>query len=721
MHRATRFLLAALGVLTTTAALAQTPDATPAPDAGVEDTGSLFAPRWNEVEIGGRWTSVSGDPARFQRFQDMRSGLLVDNLRFQRETDVWSLRFGADSIGYRDQRYAVAYERAGMVRITGLWDQVPQFYSVDTRTPYSPIGGTPTGVDDATQRAIQLGQTNSRAYIPQAVQFDMRERRDIGAVTARVTPTRAIDFTSSFTTTRHSGELPWGASFGFSNDVEVALPYDSRTNDLSVGAEWSNKRAMVRVAYDGSWFDNLEDTLVWDSPLRLDAIAGGPNRGQMALWPTNTAQTVSAAGYAKFARRTQVTGFMSIGSRSNNEPLLPFTINAAAPQFALPRANTDGEAQIFSANLGLVSRPTSDWRFSMRLRRYDFNNETPQAVIPRFINYDTSVKVSATNGPELFAHDRTTFDADATWTGLQPLAFTAGYTLNSNGYVHRIFESSDEQVFTLTADAVGNQWMTLRAKYEHAERTGEGLDEEGLVLIGEQPKLRHFDLANRTRDKFTGQVDVTPTEQVTLSVSAGLGTDDYPDSYFGLQESSFRVFTTGIDLQPAGGFALGGSYSFERYTGLQQSRSAVPPSITPGQTTGPRRDWTTDSSERVNYFSVYLSPPRVGSTEARVSYDYARSEGRYVYGLATGSPLPAPSPLPEVFNKLQQLRVDVRHRVSSRLRASVSYLYEPFDVFDFAFDPSVVNSIIQPGSLVMGYVYRPYTAHSGVVGLVYAW
>ncbi|MBK5299070.1 MAG: MtrB/PioB family outer membrane beta-barrel protein, partial [Vicinamibacteria bacterium] len=434
---------------------------------------------------------------------------------------------------------------------------------------------------------------------------------------------------------------------------------------------------------------------------------------------SNTAQTVSAAGYAKFARRTQVTGFLSIGQRSNNEPLLPFTINPAVPQFALPRANTDGEAQIFTANLGLVSRPAADWRFSMRLRRYDFNNETPQAVIPQFINYDTSVKDSATNGPELFAHDRTTFDADATWTGLGPLAVTAGYTLNSNGYVHRIFESSDEHMFTLKADAVGNQWMTFRAKYEHAERTGDGLDEEGLIEIGEQPKLRHFDIADRTRDKFTGQVDVTPTEQVTLSVSAGLGTDDYPDSYFGLQESSFRVFTTGIDLQPAGGFALGGTYSFERYTGLQQSRSAAP--TPPGQTIDPRRDWTTDSSERVHYFSVYLAPPRFGNSEARLSYDYAKSTGSFVYGLAPNSPLPTPSQLPDVFNKLQQLRVDLRHRVSSHLRASVSYLYEPFDVYDFAFDPSVIDSIVQPSSLVLGYVYRPYTAHSAVVGLVYAW
>jgi len=264
---------------------------------------------------------------------------------------------------------------------------------------------------------------------------------------------------------------------------------------------------------------------------------------------------------------------------------------------------------------------------------------------------------------------------------------------------------------------VGNQWMTFRAQYEHAKRTGDGLDEAGLVEIGEQPTLRHYDVADRNRDKFTGQVDITPTELVTVSVSAGLGNDDYPDSYFGLQEASFRVFTTAIDLEPVAGFVVGGSYSYEKFTGLQNSRTASPGP----QAIDPRRDWTTDSTEEVNYFSLYVTPPRFGSTEARLSYDYARSEGRFVYGLAPNTTLPTPSPLPEVFNKLQQFRLDVRHRVSSHLRATLSYLYEPFDVYDFAFDPTVIDSIIQPSSMVLGYVYRPYRAHSAVAGLVYAW
>lgn len=134
------------------------------------------------------------------------------------------------------------------------------------------------------------------------------------------------------------------------------------------------------------------------------------------------------------------------------------------------------------------------------------------------------------------------------------------------------------------------------------------------------------------------------------------------------------------------------------------------------------RDWTADSTERVNYFSIYATPPKIGpDTEARVSYDFSHAVGQYVYGVVPGGPLPPPSQLPEVFNKLQQLHVDVRHRLSNRLAATFSYLYEPFRVFDFAFDPTVVDGIVQPSSLVLGYVYRPYTAHAFNFGLRYFW
>ena len=63
----------------------------------------------------------------------------------------------------------------------------------------------------------------------------------------------------------------------------------------------------------------------------------------------------------------------------------------------------------------------------------------------------------------------------------------------------------------------------------------------------------------------------------------------------------------------------------------------------------------------------------------------------------------------------------MRHKLTNQWVATLSYLYEPFRVYDFAFDPSVVNGIAQPSSLVLGYVYRPYTAHSFVLGARYFW
>ena len=212
-----------------------------------------------------------------------------------------------------------------------------------------------------------------------------------------------------------------------------------------------------------------------------------------------------------------------------------------------------------------------------------------------------------------------------------------------------------------------------------------------------------------------------PSDEWILSASAGVGADDYDDSYFGLQDSTFRTFSLAADYRQANGFGAGASYNYERYEGNQRSRSASG-GQTPPQETDPMRDWTAESTERVNYFSIYATPPRIGrNTEVRLSYDYSYAEGSYFYAVVPGGPLPAPNQLPNVFNKLQQLRLDGRYRLSKNLLASLSYLYEPFRVYDFAFDQSVVNGIVQPSSLVMGYVYRPYTAHSAVFGVRYFW
>ena len=45
-----------------------------------------------------------------------------------------------------------------------------------------------------------------------------------------------------------------------------------------------------------------------------------------------------------------------------------------------------------------------------------------------------------------------------------PFAVTVGYSHNGNGYDARIYESSGENVFRVSADAVGSTWLTFRTQ-----------------------------------------------------------------------------------------------------------------------------------------------------------------------------------------------------------------------------------------------------------------
>src|SRR6478736_1685601 len=132
-----------LVLVTCGVARAQTPPPAAAPADTTSEPRSLFEPTWHQFEFGGRFTDVNGDPARFQRYQDLRDGATLTDFRFARtgSSDNWLFRATADNVGYRDQRYSALYERTGRFVVSGLWDEIPQFYSVDTKTPYTMSAG----------------------------------------------------------------------------------------------------------------------------------------------------------------------------------------------------------------------------------------------------------------------------------------------------------------------------------------------------------------------------------------------------------------------------------------------------------------------------------------------------------------------------------------------------------------------------------------------------
>src|SRR5204863_3869030 len=203
--------------------------------------------------------------------------------------------------------------------------------------------------------------------------------------------------------------------------------------------EYSNNRADAKIAYDGSIFHNNVTTLVWDNPVRLVDSTAGPAQGRESLWPNTDMNTVSASGGIKLPGRSRASGYVSVGTMSNDNPLLPFTINSALVSPTLYRTMSDVKARVTAMNYNVTSRPLDTVWFSVRYRQYEFDNRTDPFQVVNGVNYDTSI-VALNKESEPFSQTRHTFDADATYSPIRYVGFRAGYTREEVDRTYRIIE-----------------------------------------------------------------------------------------------------------------------------------------------------------------------------------------------------------------------------------------------------------------------------------------
>ena len=678
----------------------------PQPVEGTPQTGTL--------DVGGRLTDVDGDGARFQRYRDLRDGAFLENFEYGRERDSWRFETKFSHVGYRDQRYEAGFNRFGKVKAWFQWDQIPLFYSLDTRTPYSEAAPGVLRIDDAAQQAGAL-----TAVAPLANQFDVRQRRDVARFGLLATPSTNLDLSVNVSTAQRTGAMPWSATFGFSNAVEVPAPLDHRTTDLNAAAEWGNDRGSLRVQYDGSWFSNDVQTLIWDNPLRLiDSPTAGSSQGRMALWPNSTLHGVSATGTARLPGRSRATAYVSIGSWNQDQELLPFTINSALPAIPLERDRADASALVTALNFTFTSRPTTRSWFNVRYRRYDFDNRTPEFLVTDSVAYDQTLQPLLLEGTTAFGYVRHWLDADASYDVTGFMALRVGYGLEDVERTFRLAEHTTEHTVRASIDSTGNNYVSIRGVYEHGTRTGRGFDEEALDEIGEQISLRQFDISDRNRDRVSAIVQVTPLASVGINGQVGVGRDERPDAYFGLREAQTRFYSVGMDITASNLVSGGLTWGFDKYSTLQRSRQANPGP----QFEDPTRDWSTDAADRVHYFNADMTFIKaVPRTDVQLGYDFNRSRGRYLYVLPANSTLAAPQQLPEVLNALHRATVDVKYFFARHLAAGVVYWFDKYTVDDFALGPQTVSRVNMPSSLLLGYVWRPYTANTIWARVSYFW
>ena len=719
---------------------------------------------FGQIDFGGRFTSVTGDRARYQRYRDLRDGVFFEMPMYHRETDRWWVSMSVRNAGYRDQRYSMTVARPGRVRFRVLYDQTPTFISADTRTPYEPRpqgngsyggSGATLSLPDAVQATIEANPLAVRPQIENlAVGFPSRIRRDSLGFDLTFDIAEAWQTKVKFLNTRKEGNIPWGASFGFNLPIEIPLPIETRTNDVGSSLQWNNDRGMLRVGYDGSWFDQGVPSYTWDNPLRITdrtyataySPGDGTSRGRGTQWPSNSLYYVNVGGAYRLPSRTSVNGTLSLGQASQNAALVPFTINTAIAPLndvsSLDRTRAEANANLGAATLNFVTRPSRSFNVNGRYRFARFDNRTPHFERTEYVRFDQVMEEGGS--PEFQGYTRNNLDVDAAYTGLRYTTVRAGYGYAGADFTQRVYFRSDENTFRVSMDTVGNQYISLRSLYERSERRGDGFHGAVLEEVGEQPGMRHFDVADRDRNRVTLLTTVMPAGDIAITGSVAWTDDTFlnPEqsraNSFGLLSYRSQTYGIGLDYLPGDVVAVGASYNFDQYDGLSQSRNASPGA----QFEDPDRNWTTDEDQQGRSVLAYVELRRlVRNTEVRFDYDYNRYNGRYLYA---PSPAYSPTPsapggvaqLPALSSEEHRLAADLRYFIRRNVAVGVAYWFSDYTIDDFALGPpgeAFVSGIARPAifenqptdsainGVVLNYFYRPYRSHTSWVRLTYLW
>lgn len=753
------------------------------------------------IDFGFRGTSVSGDEARYERYRDLRTGV-YSRLEFQKQTDTRTFSVQALNVGYRDQSYEAGFTN-GSLKLSGGYDQTPLNYSYLTSTPWTRTinGSTVTfALDDTAQSQVQaklagiVGVPSSAAqlatrsiYVSLAQPFDMQQLRSTANLGATYQFTPDFGVTMNYATTKKSGTMPWAASFAFNNANELALPLDNRTNDLGLSAEWGFTDGLIRVAWNGSWFANNLHDMVWDNPIRLTDYSNGlnpplgpydpsgysngngPAQGRMSLAPDSSMNVISAMGLYKMPSHTTLSAQVSFTDMRQNDALIPWTINpliaqpsvyAVFPGLAsLPRGTAEAQVKGLNALFNFTSRPNKYVAFTMRYRYNDHRNETPVFDAVEYVRFD-AVPEETGGETEHFNITRRTLDASASFRLMPYTSLRVAYGFDAFDRNGRSFSDMVDDSLRVTLDTSKYSWLTIRGMYEHVVRTGSGFSEDAIEEGGAQPGLRFYDEADRTRNRGTLLVTLSPIDALDITASWAYGKDIYGGEghEFGLLDNKNTVYNVGLTYTPKKDYVFGVNYGRDAYHSFQKSRNAnpsctlnVPPCAagTYDTWTDPNRDWTMTNDEHVNNASLFMDVTAIRKTAIRVVYDFSDSDNAWLHGgprvtalstnsiLTTGDTKPcSPSSLascfiamPSVTNQWQRLTADLTYDVTGKVGLGFSWWYEKFEVSDWGtidtngpvgfYSATGTPRIDWLGEISTGYGVRPYKGNTVTVRLLY--
>lgn len=662
-----------------------------------------LAPRtagaYGEATFGTQWWTQNEPEAKFQEFRDVPQGAFLESFLLRGGDPKWKTTFWGANALRKDELLGLNLSRGVRWQLDGRWRQIPHNISQVSRTGYAEVAPGVFVLPDTLQARNQAdagGYVNRmRDYLNTAHGIGVGFRTDIGSARLRARPSNGWLFELKAERRDRSGEKPYGATFGFSNAVEVVEPINQQIWNGEASANYQRGRMALRFAGGYSSFDNRVDVLRWDNPQRLTDSNGASGHGLLDLYPDNHALKGSAGVVLRLPKAATFSANVGASRLTQNDRWQPFTINSAIPDSALQllytssARSTDAKAVRLNADTRLAGRVVGDLHGALRFRWQRYDNQTPEHAFRGIVPYDNAIDPASAIADSVvrtvpYGNEQKTIGADADYALSDRVQLDGTVEERLRTHTHREVEKDKEFYARVRTgiEATSDVHLELAAfqgirvldqfevdDYYKAENPDSVLTE----LVG----LRRFDVANRHQRGVSAGLDVAATDRLDLAANAGHTRNRYPDSVYGLRAEEINELLGQVSYKLSKRVDVSGGYG-KTWTSTDQQSNET--NASPPPTSDAVTDWTARIHDRNDYaFANIVLRPRERISMA-LGYVFSRDQADYhlLNGAGTAQNLP------DTFYRRHDASFDTNYRLRGGTELGLRYRFEQYDVVDFA-------------------------------------
>jgi len=375
---------------------------------------------------------------------------------------------------------------------------------------------------------------------------------------------------------------------------------------------------------------------------------------------------------------------------TQDQTFLAPTLNATLAVPALPQASLDGHADLLNANLELNSAVTNRLRLKAEYTHNDRDNRTPQAAYD-WVTTDMFVGPprTRTNLPYGFTQDR--FKLRADYRASASIRTSVGFDHDSN---ERTFQEVDTTRENTIWGKVASRFpcnVDVTLMLAHGDRSNSGYEAVAAVIPSENPLLRRYNMADRTRDSAELRADIAATQRVSIGLQADASDDEYSDSTIGL--TSGNEFNFGGDI----------TLMISEQTDLRFfANRQVIKSEQAGSQAYSTSDWRGDNEDTIDLAGIGVKHLAI-KDRLEVGADYTATRSRSEISVKAPA---GDSEFPDFSTSLDSLKLYASYRMKEYMSLRAAYWYEDYDSKNWMLDgvaPDTIRNVLTFGELSPRY------------------